>query len=145
MASRALSDLHPAAEKLARRFTARCREAGLDVLIYCTLRTAREQNELYAQGRGKPGLVVTNAKGGQSAHNYGLAFDCCPMRNGKLVWGSRDALYDQMGVIGEAVGLEWAGRWKSLPGSRRLQLLESVHFQFPGWREFVEKEGLKCV
>jgi peptidoglycan L-alanyl-D-glutamate endopeptidase CwlK len=40
-----------------------------------TLRTIAEQNELYAQGRTKAGKIVTNAKGGQSYHNYGLAFD----------------------------------------------------------------------
>ena len=40
-----------------------------------TLRTIKEQNDLYAQGRTKPGKIVTNAKGGQSYHNYGLAID----------------------------------------------------------------------
>ena len=40
-----------------------------------TLRTFAEQDVLYAQGRSKPGKVVTNAKGGQSYHNYGLAID----------------------------------------------------------------------
>src|ERR1043165_556102 len=40
-----------------------------------TLRTFEEQNALYAQGRTKPGQIVTNAKGGQSYHNYGLAID----------------------------------------------------------------------
>jgi peptidoglycan L-alanyl-D-glutamate endopeptidase CwlK len=38
-------------------------------------RSKKEQNELYAQGRSKPGQVVTNAKAGQSYHNYGLAVD----------------------------------------------------------------------
>ncbi len=40
-----------------------------------TLRTAAEQNELYAQGRTKPGSIVTYAKAGQSMHNFGLACD----------------------------------------------------------------------
>ena len=40
-----------------------------------TLRTFAEQDNLYAQGRTKPGPVVTYAKGGQSYHNYGLAID----------------------------------------------------------------------
>jgi len=40
-----------------------------------TLRTHAEQNELYAQGRTKPGKIVTYARGGQSYHNYGLAID----------------------------------------------------------------------
>jgi peptidoglycan L-alanyl-D-glutamate endopeptidase CwlK len=41
------------------------------------LRTIEEQNDLYAQGRTKPGSIVTNAKGGSSLHNYGLAIDIC--------------------------------------------------------------------
>jgi peptidoglycan L-alanyl-D-glutamate endopeptidase CwlK len=40
-----------------------------------TFRSIEEQNEIYAQGRTKPGNIVTNAKGGRSYHNYGLAFD----------------------------------------------------------------------
>lgn len=40
-----------------------------------TLRTFAEQNAIYAQGRTKPGKIVTQAKGGLSMHNYGLAID----------------------------------------------------------------------
>lgn len=40
-----------------------------------TLRTIAEQNKLYAQGRAAPGKIVTNARGGLSYHNYGLAID----------------------------------------------------------------------
>lgn len=39
------------------------------------LRTFAEQEVLYAQGRGKPGDIVTDARGGFSYHNYGLAVD----------------------------------------------------------------------
>lgn len=39
------------------------------------LRTIAEQDALFAQGRTKPGKRVTNARGGQSFHNYGLAVD----------------------------------------------------------------------
>ena len=40
-----------------------------------TYRSFDEQNHLYAQGRTKPGKIVTYAKGGQSYHNFGLAFE----------------------------------------------------------------------
>lgn len=40
-----------------------------------TLRTFAEQDGIYAQGRTKPGPVVTYARAGQSYHNYGLAID----------------------------------------------------------------------
>jgi peptidoglycan L-alanyl-D-glutamate endopeptidase CwlK len=38
-------------------------------------RTFDEQEYLYAQGRTRPGKVVTNARAGKSYHNFGLAFD----------------------------------------------------------------------
>ena len=48
---------------------------GVRLRFSYTFRTFEEQDALYAQGRTKPGSKVTNAKGGQSIHNYGLAFD----------------------------------------------------------------------
>ena len=48
---------------------------GVRLRFSYTFRTFEEQDSLYSQGRTKPGNKVTNAKGGQSIHNYGLAFD----------------------------------------------------------------------
>lgn len=84
-----------------------------------TLRTKEEQDELYAQGRTKPGKIVTNAKGGDSFHNYGLAFDIALIDRGKLNWNTGADINDnditdffEIGEIGEKLGLEWGGRWK---------------------------------
>ena len=35
----------------------------IPVLIYCSVRTPEEQEELYAKGRTKPGVKITNARG----------------------------------------------------------------------------------
>lgn len=90
-----------------------------------TLRTIEEQDALYAQGRTKPGKVVTNAKGGQSYHNYGLAIDICLIIDGKEAsWDSirdfdGDKIADWMEIVKifEAHGWEWGGDWrfKDLP------------------------------
>jgi peptidoglycan L-alanyl-D-glutamate endopeptidase CwlK len=48
-----------------------------------TLRTFAEQDAIYAQGRTKPGKIVSNAKGGLSLHNYGLAVDIVLIVDGK--------------------------------------------------------------
>jgi len=48
-----------------------------------TLRTFAEQDAIYAQGRTKPGKIVTNARKGLSYHNYGLAIDIVLIINGK--------------------------------------------------------------
>ena len=91
-----------------------------------TLRTFAEQDALFAQGRTKPGKVVTNAKGGQSYHNYGLAIDIVLLidkdKNGTFEtasWDTRtdfdkDGKADWMEVVQifKRFGYEWGGDWK---------------------------------
>ena len=85
-----------------------------------TLRTNAEQNMLYAQGRTTKGKIVTNAKGGQSYHNYGLAIDICLIIDGKEAsWDTlKDYDGDHMSDWQEIVrifkmyGWEWGGDWK---------------------------------
>ena len=122
--SRKIEDLRPDVRVLATKFIEEAAKQGIDVLIYSTLRDNESQAELYAQGRTKPGKVVTNARPGQSFHNYGVAFDCVPVVNGKAMW-SDDNAYAKLGRIGEGLGLEWAGRWTG-------KLKEKAHFQFTG-------------
>lgn len=102
------------------------RAAGLDVLIYCTFRARDEQDRLYAQGRTAPGKIVTNARAGQSAHNFGLAFDGVPMVAGKPAWDDHE-VWQVYGRVAEAVGLEWAGTW--------IRFKEMPHVQHPEWRQ----------
>lgn len=125
--SRNIDDLHPKVAGLCRKFLERCKSAGVDVLVTSTFRDHESQSALYAQGRTAPGRIVTNARAGQSWHNWRVAFDVVPLRAGKPVWGTtgHDAiLWGKVGQIGEELGLEWAGRWKTFP--------EFPHFQFTG-------------
>lgn len=125
MASRLISDLAPSVQPLAEKFVQECGKAGIDILIYCTYRSGAEQDELYKKGRnGVPGPIVTNARAGDSWHNYRRAFDFVPLVNGKAAWNDK-ALYKTCGEIAESVGLEWAGRWT---GSLR----ETAHCQYRG-------------
>lgn len=139
ISSRKLEDLHPKVAAMAKRFVAKCEEIGIDVLITSTYRDNESQNALYAQGRTTPGKKVTNAKGGQSWHNYRLAFDFVPLRYGKPVWGTAGngidenpadddkddlELWMRCAMVAESVGLEWAGRWKSFK--------EMAHCQYTG-------------
>jgi peptidoglycan L-alanyl-D-glutamate endopeptidase CwlK len=85
-----------------------------------TLRTFAEQNEIYAQGRTKPGHIVTKAKGGLSMHNYGLAIDIVLIIDGKTAsWDVKgdfdgDGKSDWMEVVTifKQYGWEWGGDWK---------------------------------
>ena len=125
--SRKITDLHPKVQVMANAMIEACKKAGFDILITSTYRDAESQNALYAQGRTTKGSIVTNAKAGQSWHNYRLAFDIVPLRNGKPVWGTSGAdgkLWKAIGKIGKACGLEWAGDWVSMK--------EYPHFQHTG-------------
>lgn len=122
-------------QEMAKAHIAACEQAGITLLIYCTVRSDEEQAKLYAQGRTTPGKIITNARPGQSAHNpdkngKGHAYDCVPMRFGKPVWESSNkedsALWAKVGGLGESVGLSWSGRWTG-------KLREMAHFQDPNW------------
>jgi len=121
--SRSLSDLNPKVAAMCSEFINSCKKHNIDVIITSTYRDAESQNKLYAQGRTEPGKKVTNAKGGQSFHNWKVAFDFCPIVNGKAEWNDV-ALYTKCGEIAEAVGLEWAGRW--------VKFKELAHCQYTG-------------
>ncbi|AIQ60171.1 M15 family metallopeptidase [Paenibacillus borealis] len=126
-----LGNLHPVllagATELIRRSYAR----GIPILITQGMRTIAEQNALYAQGRTKKGAIVTNARGGSSYHNYGLAIDfALLLPDGKSVsWdmkrdGDGDKVADWQEVAQEAkkLGFEWGGDWSSFKDYSHLQM-----------------------
>jgi peptidoglycan L-alanyl-D-glutamate endopeptidase CwlK len=99
-------------------------------------RSPEEQDALYAQGRTKPGKIITNAKAWQSIHNYGLAFDIVLLLDkdgdGKFESVSWDTMKDfdgdKIADWGKVVkyfkskGWFWGGDWKSIP--------DTPHFQY---------------
>nr|WP_294935166.1 M15 family metallopeptidase [uncultured Flavobacterium sp.] len=105
------------------------------------LRTVEEQNLLYAQGRTLPGKKITNAKGGQSVHNYGFAVDICLIINGKTAsWDTvKDWDNDMVADWYECVkifaryGWDWGGNWKKFK--------DLPHFDKRGlnnWRQLIK-------
>jgi peptidoglycan L-alanyl-D-glutamate endopeptidase CwlK len=94
-----------------------------------TLRTIAEQDALYAQGRTKPGKKVTNAKGGQSYHGYGMAIDICLIIDGKEAsWDitkdfDKDGISDWMEAVAifKSRGWEWGGDFKSIKDAPHFQ------------------------
>ena len=84
---------------------------GIKVILTAGCRSIAEQNDLYAKGRTKPGKKVTNARGGDSWHNYGLAADYAFVANGKVNWSGP---WDVFGRIARSCGLEWGGDFKTI-------------------------------
>lgn len=83
-------------------------ELGIQLRVTQGTRTNTEQNALYAQGRTASGRIVTNAKDGESYHNYGLAIDVVEIRGGQAVWNTN---WQGIGNIGIRNGFEWGGNW----------------------------------
>lgn len=117
--------LEPATRAMCQDFLQRCAMQTLAVRVTQTLRTIAEQDAYYAQGRTAPGKIVTQARGGQSAHNFGAAFDIC--FRGADPYPNDDALWNRVGAIGEETGLAWGGRW--VHGTDR------PHFENPHWKD----------
>lgn len=155
--SRRIEDLDPVVQDLALEVLRRAKAAGIKLMVTQTKRTFDEQRALFAKGRTAPGepcrhageahrrlvgtcpvhphgATVTRADAGWSWHEYGLAFDVAeddgtPWDIGKPGHSAEDdEWWEIVGRIGEAVGLEWGGRWKrpDLP-----------HFEFRAGRSLV--------
>lgn len=115
-----IGTLVPRARKQARKFLRAVLVADLNVRIIDGSRTFASQDALYAKGRTRPGTVVTNARGGFSNHNFGIAWDIGIFdSDGKYLTESPD--YSKAGAIGRAQGLEWGGDWKGI--------VDRPHFQ----------------
>jgi len=101
-----------------------------------TLRTFKEQDDLFAKGRTTPGPVVTKAKAGLSMHNYGLAIDIVLIvdkdGDGKYEsasWdvksdfdGDRKSDWQEVVTIFKQHGWTWGGDWK---------FYDAPHFEKP--------------
>lgn len=114
-----IDTLHPAIQdevaRLVKHVNDNVLTGSVNMLVTQGLRTFEEQDKLYAQ-RPK----VTNAKGGQSIHNYGLAFDFCLINGGKTIWDvakdfDADKQPDWMEVVKvfKDAGYTWGGDFRS--------------------------------
>lgn len=115
--------LTPKAQIAARKFLKFCKGLGQDVRIISGTRTYAEQDALYAQGRrGRQGPIVTNARGGQSNHNFGIAWDIGIFNGGQYI--TNDASYIALGApaIAHISGIEWGGNWNRLKDYPHYQL-----------------------
>jgi hypothetical protein len=137
--ARRLGNLHPALRARATAFLSLCAQSGLSVLVTQGIRTWEEQDALYAKGRSIPPIgrkfVVTKAKGGQSYHNFGLAFDIVVLDAlGKADWNVSHPGWSAAGSLGRSVGLEWGGDWTGFK--------DWPHFQYTGGLGLVECRAL---
>lgn len=143
-----INKLHPSVRTEVTEIINECNEkltGRATVRIAQGLRTFAEQDALYAQGRttGKKGAIVTNAKGGQSNHNYGFAVDIVMIIDGKTAsWDTvkdwdNDKKSDWMECVEifKAHGWAWGGDWKSFK--------DLPHFDKPGFNDWRKLQKMK--
>ena len=121
---RFIATLLPHVRPYARALYFKARDNGITINIISGTRTYAEQDALYAQGRTKAGNIVTNARGGHSNHNFGIAFDIGVFSGNRYL--PESPLYKAVGALGMELGLEWGGNWKTI--------VDQPHFQLrPAW------------
>lgn len=119
-----LAKVHPELASRIQTLIGALAQQGLQVEVVQGLRTFAEQDALFAQGRTKPGPIVTRARGGQSNHNYGLAVDLVPFNDGKPNWNAPMSAWTTIGMGAHNLGLQWGGDWK--------KFVDKPHVQLPG-------------
>ena len=115
-----IQSLHPAIRMKATNFIKDANASSGNTLIRVAQgqRTFAEQDALYAKGRTAGGSIVTNAKGGFSNHNFGLAFDIVGITDKKIDYNLN---WSTLSTLGKAQGFEWGGDWKSFTDKPHFQ------------------------
>lgn len=99
---------------------------GYIVIVTCTARSTEEQQALYAQGRTKPGQIVTQIDGvtKKSNHNHmpAKALDFAIVFNGKIVWNDV-AEFKEFASYAKKYGVKWGGDWTSFKDYPHLEVV----------------------
>lgn len=113
-----LSKLDPQIATMARKLIEEAKKIGIEVIISKGLMSNKELNDIYEQGRSKPGKIITYER--TNLHTEGLAFDAYLIKNGKEV--DEQIIWDSVGEIARRVGLIWGG-------DRKGEFKNNSHFE----------------
>ncbi|MCC3375061.1 M15 family metallopeptidase [Cohnella sp. REN36] len=125
-----VTSLHPIVEARMKTLVTEAKAQGISIAITDGFRSSEEQEALYRKGRDGGGAIVTNARGGESYHNYGLAIDfALRAKDGRIVWdmkydgnGNGKADWMEVVAIAKRLGFAWGGDWKDFPDYPHLQM-----------------------
>lgn len=141
-----LGGLHPVVLRATEVLIEQSYRKGIYVMITQGLRTVSYQNELYAQGRTQSQLnaaglshvkaqpdkiKVTDAKGGTSYHNFGVAVDfALLLPDGKQVTWDMNTDYNSNNIkdwievvdLAKKLGFAWGGDWTTFKDYPHFQM-----------------------
>lgn len=129
-----MTKLHPRLQLKAAQLKEACSKQGISILFSEGLRTAAQQDALYAQGRTKPGNIITNAKGSSysSQHQWGIAVDFYLNMDidgdgtkSDDAFNNSSRLFERVGELAKTLGLGWGGDWTSIK--------DRPHLYLPDW------------
>lgn len=115
--------VHPQIVEFWKAMHKECSARRIPIKAFEFLRTRERQDELHAQGR-------SNARAGQSPHQYGLAVDIISATKG---WDLSKKQWDVIGSIGKEIArkrnikLEWGGDW---------EFWDPAHWQIADWKKY---------
>ena len=114
-----INSLHPLIRDYVRNLISCVKlDLGIDLVVTYGFRSFKEQDLIYQKGRDLVGEIVTYARGGESYHNYGLAFDVKPDLSYEEV---KVFNFAEIGAIGKKIGFEWGGNFTVLDDKRHFQ------------------------
>jgi peptidoglycan L-alanyl-D-glutamate endopeptidase CwlK len=102
------------------------------ILVIEGLRSKERQEELFSQGRTKPGPIVTWTK--SSKHLTGEAVDVVLLKDGKIDWNDSSAFIELGRVMLETatqlgIKLRWGYNWDGDTNLREKGENDGPHFQ----------------
>lgn len=106
-----LGEVYPELARRVREVAGMLGSLNMYIRIAQALRTWPQQTELYNQGRTTAGKIVTHAKAGESYHNYGLAVDFVPMKDGIPIWDRSHPCYAKTIELAQSLGLVSGSCW----------------------------------
>ena len=152
VASTDLSLLAPKFRAAVEQAVSACLAAGLEVKVHEAFRSQARQAWLFAQGRTRPGDIVTNAPTSLTSwHGYGLAVDVIhktraywPAGRGRQHVAANEQWFRRVGQVYKEHGLSWGGDWRR-PDTPHMQWGRCTASPTEGAKQLMRTQGAPAV
>ncbi len=139
-----LRQVHPELARRINNLVDALESEGIIIEIDAALRTAAQQDGIWAIGRTIPGVIVTHARGYQSNHVIGCAVDVFPVDPilNRADWNAAHPSWQRIVALAPKFGLRDGKSWHDLP---HLELAEIPTEPTPEIQELCRTGGVQAV